>query len=418
MSNPRIVLDIGGCTTRAGHGNTTAPKVTTQTAVARAKRRDRSTILTGEKISHFPEIILSRPLTRGLLLDPETLKAILESEIFNRNSGMGSLEKLHAKTSAVIAISPQTPESVTEQYFQVFLDDLKFDSIALIESSIAATFSPSIAKQLYWNREGIKQRLSEQHEEFFSGYTTMVIILGFSGSFIVPIINGRPLPAATRRMSVGGRVMNNYLKEVLAFGQVDLEDSPILIQKIRELCCFVADDFQAGLREIVKGLDPQVDHDRLNGFGVLPVKLPSFQPPDYEPEIALDAGSIKMGRERIAVPEILFRPAIAGLDEPGIVDTVAEALAQCPSPARHVLTQNIIVCGALAQTPGLLDRLKSEIRGNIPADFNLNFIVEEDGRLDLTIFRGCAAAAGDDATFSSLGVVTREQILSQRGLAI
>jgi len=62
------------------------------------------------------------------------------------------------------------------------------------------------------------------------------------------------------------------------------------------------------------------------------------------------------------VPEILFHPSDVGLDEAGIPEVIAQAMEEVEPTIRPDLLANIQVTGGSSQFPGLLKRLRRDIR--------------------------------------------------------
>lgn len=51
-----------------------------------------------------------------------------------------------------------------------------------------------------------------------------------------------------RKMDVGGKLLTNWLKEILSFRHLDLKDSDMLIKQIKEDMCFVTNSLIADMR--------------------------------------------------------------------------------------------------------------------------------------------------------------------------
>lgn len=49
-------------------------------------------------------------------------------------------------------------------------------------------------------------------------------------------------------MDVGGKLLTNWLKEILSFRHLDLKDSDMLIKQIKEDMCFVTNSLIADMR--------------------------------------------------------------------------------------------------------------------------------------------------------------------------
>lgn len=53
---------------------------------------------------------------------------------------------------------------------------------------------------------------------------------------------------AVKRLDVGGKLMTNYLKEILSFRHLDLKNSDRLIKQIKEDLCFVSQNLMQDMR--------------------------------------------------------------------------------------------------------------------------------------------------------------------------
>jgi len=87
----------------------------------------------------------------------------------------------------------------------------------------------------------------------------------------------------------------------------------------------------------------------------------------FTPQLSPPAGVpgeqvLRLNNETITVPEILFRPADAGLPQGGIAEAVVEAVEAAPALLRGPLYRNILVHGGTARLPGFRERLIQELR--------------------------------------------------------
>ena len=71
------------------------------------------------------------------------------------------------------------------------------------------------------------------------------------------------------------------------------------------------------------------------------------------------------------VPEALFHPSDAGLDQGGLAEAVAAAAAAAPPRLRPLLLSNILLAGGGAACPGLEARLAADVRPLLPDDIEV-----------------------------------------------
>ena len=68
----------------------------------------------------------------------------------------------------------------------------------------------------------------------------------------------------------------------------------------------------------------------------------------------------------MACAEILFQPALAGLNVPGIHVAVQEAINRCDPELRSTMWDNIVLAGGNTMLSGFVDRLGFELRRLAP----------------------------------------------------
>lgn len=54
-----------------------------------------------------------------------------------------------------------------------------------------------------------------------------------SATYITPYFEGKPMKNAIKRLDIGGKLLTNYLKDVLSFRHLDLKNSDRLIKQIK-----------------------------------------------------------------------------------------------------------------------------------------------------------------------------------------
>jgi len=54
-----------------------------------------------------------------------------------------------------------------------------------------------------------------------------------SATYVTPYFEGKPLKNAIKRLDIGGKILTNYLKDILSFRHLDLKNSDRLIKQIK-----------------------------------------------------------------------------------------------------------------------------------------------------------------------------------------
>lgn len=97
-------------------------------------------------------------------------------------------------------------------------------------------------------------------------------------------------------------------------------------------------------------------------------------PRPFDPESQKEAHQIHLNVERIRVPEVVFQPAIAGLDQAGLVEIAADIINQrfSSQQEREALLRDIFLTGGNTRFQGFEERLKRELRAVLPIEASLS----------------------------------------------
>lgn len=212
----------------------------------------------------------------------------------------------------------------------------------------------------------------------------LVIDSGFDSTWIIPIAYGLPYWKAVRKLPVGGRLLNGYLREILSFRHYNVMDEMVLVNNIKEKTCYVTEDYDLSLKKVDKLRSNRAlkDTEGVSVNYVLPDYKTSnigYTATDAELEKIVKrdptAQSLKLYDERFAIPELLFHPELAGLHKSGLIATVKRSLQALPELLRPLMTANVVVAGGTFNMPGFQERLENDLKQEIPID---NEIVVHD----------------------------------------
>lgn len=210
-------------------------------------------------------------------------------------------------------------------------------------------------------------------DSFVRSRAGVVVDVGYSCSWIVPVYDQRALNYAARRVDVGGKALTNFLKEQLSLRHFNMMDETHLVNHIRETVCFVDSRFEATMLRAARG-----DHAALRCQYVLPdhvdchVGFVRGSPDDPRRPLSDDDQVLTLTNERICVPELLLRPSDVGLAQAGVAEAIVQAISASPPPLAAALYASIELVGGCARTPGLLERLRADVRALAPADVAVN----------------------------------------------
>ncbi|KAL8820674.1 MAG: hypothetical protein Q9223_001167 [Gallowayella weberi] len=130
-------------------------------------------------------------------------------------------------------------------------------------------------------------------------------------------------------------------------------------------------------------------------------------PRPFDPESQQEAHQVHLNVERIRVPEVVFQPSIAGLDQAGIIDIAADIINHglAKTEDRISVLGDIFLTGGNTMFTGFDERLKRELRAVLPVEAPIN--LRKAGNSLLDAWRGAAQWAG--CSESSHGFITREE---------
>lgn len=254
---------------------------------------------------------------------------------------------------------------------------------------------------------------------------------GFSNTHIVPIFDLQAINFGVRRLSVGGKLLTNHLKQVISHRQWNVMDESHMINDVKEQMCYVSlalnDDLQKAAvkrnntitREFVmpdyihvtrgyvkpiaadnaaaradadKSAAAPADADAAGGeseaatAGAAGPAAKKARARDGSvarggsggAHAAEDEQVLALGVERFSTGEVLFHPSDIGLEEAGIPEAVVQAVGATLPDLHEALYSNIVLTGGSTKLPNFATRFESELRQLVPADFAINVRPAQD----------------------------------------
>ncbi|AAS54580.1 AGR091Wp [Eremothecium gossypii ATCC 10895] len=199
-----------------------------------------------------------------------------------------------------------------------------------------------------------------------SGYNNFQLVVdsGFNCTWVMPVIKGVPYYKATKKLDIGGRFLNGLLKETISFRHYNVMDETILINNIKEQCCFMPpvsyfDSFQRKEETRVEYILPDFQTS-LIGY----VRQPKQAIPKTSQILRLED-------ELFTVPETFFHPEISNILKPGLVETILECVSMVPEVLRPLLVSNIVAVGGNFNIANFATRLATELQRQCPTDWKV-----------------------------------------------
>ena len=176
---------------------------------------------------------------------------------------------------------------------------------------------------------------------YASGRTTGIVFeSGESVSHVVPFSEGKLIPHAIQRRTVGGRDLTYYMMRILTESghSFTTPAERELARDIKEKLAYVALDYNAELKKFEKSSAAERKYS-----------LP-------------DGRILKVGDQRFRCPEVFFNPALIGREgRDGIHNIIYNSIMKCDLRLHKELYSNIILSGGSTLFDGIQNRLRLEV---------------------------------------------------------
>ncbi|KAK0376182.1 actin [Colletotrichum limetticola] len=390
-----LVLDNGASTIKAGFvsdDHTDEPRVIPN-CIARDRARKVYVASDLEKCHDFGEVQFRRPVEKGYIVNWEAQKEIWDHEFFDDKAPQKCDP---SETRLLLAEQPNSLPILQANCDQVIFEEYQFASYyrgigmwfsLLHVSSTQLTFVfPGASFNAYHDIQGILQTPRDPNSvPQIPAEAVLLIDSGYSNTIVMPLLNGKPLHSAVRRLDVGGKLMTNYLTRLLSLRYYDMRNDTYIVNEIKEQASYVSLDFNGDLEKTWKGTRGEKREPYVTGAGIAKdYILPDFHTKtkgvvrDYDPAMHTkarkmaaraadnDEDILTLRNERFSVPELLFQPSDIGLRQPGLADVIMQSLSELPVGLWPGLLANIVVVGGNALFAGFIQRLEKELVKRVP----------------------------------------------------
>ncbi|KAI4159895.1 MAG: hypothetical protein LQ342_006223 [Letrouitia transgressa] len=419
LPNKTLVLDNGANTIKAGFVGSPSKFEDCQIIPnCLARGRDKKVYVGSELDScrDFGEMAFRRPVEKGYIVNWEAEKAVWDHSFFAAKS---TLPCNPHESNLVLAEAPNTPVTLQINCDQVVFEEYEF-------ASYSRWIGPSL--NAYHDIQCLFGAVARKSEvDVVPAECLLVVDSGFSHSTVTPLVNGRPIQQAVRRLDVGGKILTNYLKELVSIRHYNLMNEDHLVNEAKEQVCFVSSDFRRDLESTWKGAsESRKQRDGNAEDIVVDYVLPDYNAATkgfmrpHDPSLAArvrkmgamaNPGGIvedfmTLGNERFSVPELLFNPGDIGMQESGLSETVLQSLSGLPPGLWPAMLGNVLVVGGNALIKGFVERLEAGVRQLAPAECVVR-VVRSPDPLKSTWLGGATMAA--DPTALKAAQVTRQE---------
>lgn len=250
----------------------------------------------------------------------------------------------------VCTAPPLGLKKIGETMDQVVFEEFGFDSFCRVSSALMCV--------------NTQAHMSKNRSQ---GY--LVVDTGFSFTHVIPVINGQVYYPGVKRLSVGGKLLTNYLKELITTRQYNVSQEYNLMEQLKEAQCYCATSFQTEMEQFRTSTSLDKNKNWL-----LPDFISNFNGKEVDPaQLTSSTQYISVGLELIRVPEILFYPSDIGIDQAGIASVIVQSIDLCPADIQPLLYQQILLVGGNSKFPNFKDRLLAELRPIVPTHYPIHF---------------------------------------------
>ena len=367
-----------------------------------ARMNKQMQVLVGDEVDSAQNgslLSYTRPFDRGYITNMHCQIEVW-SRLFNKILKLGNDID---STSICLTEAPFVPESIQNDMNEVIFEDFGFDSCLRRPSAWFSSyeFSHSGAKRTHatstssssvgasaGSSSSDRINVNVNNDSIFgTNFTSSCTIIdsGFSFTHILPFVDGKCIKKSVKRVNIGGKLLTNYLKEMVSYRQWNMMDEFKLMDNVKEDLCYISNDFHTDLNSVALYSSNQKGIHGRTGTAAGPIQdytnrnnlkkgyiLPDFQTimkgyvrPDH---IAPDPNhqELTMETERFCVPEVLFHPSDVGMDQGGIIDATAESLNSLNAVDGGLASANIVLTGGNCKFPQFETRFYNDLRPMLP----------------------------------------------------
>lgn len=223
---------------------------------------------------------------------------------------------------------------------------------------------------------------------YASGRTSGIVAdVGDGVAHVVPIFEGYSMPHAIHRMDLAGRDITATLSRLLLERGVNLGSSAELeiVRDLKERLAYVALDFDAEMAAAAAAASSTWDKDK------------EYQLPD--------GTTITVGSERFRCAEVLFRPALLGMDQPGLSRITLDSIDKCDLDVRKELYNNVVLSGGTTMIEGIAGRMVRELTEGAPTACKVRVVAPPERKFSVWIGGSILSSL---TSFSSMWVTKEE----------